>query len=429
VAPTADYASWKAVDLAQVIDGENNLSPSPAMLGRSDGEHLLYAGKIHSLAGEPESGKGWLILHAAQERLTADEHVLYIDFEDEARTVVGRLRNLGVDKGAITGRFHYLRPDEPLTEPGRVEVERLLDTYRPTLAVIDGMTDALALHGIDLRDNTEIAEWMRDLPTTLRNRGLAVVITDHVTKDTESRGRYAIGAQHKLAKVDVAYRLHVDVPLGRGLTGRVLIRVEKDRPGHVRPLANGKAVGTMVAVGSEGGAVAISIEPLAEGEAGAAGFRPTVLMEKISRVLEVEEGLSLRAVRTAVSGTAEYKDRALEVLIREDYVEMRRDGQAQRHFSIRPYREDEDPNRVPDRVPTVSPSDQGDHSRDRVPVSPLIRDTGHGHSGTVSHDRVPSLPDPVGMYAPPCKCVLPADRTSDGKCSRCFGWPEGKVAA
>lgn len=46
----------------------------------------------------------------------------YVDFEDEATTVVSRLLALGLDAGAITERFHYVRPDEPLTDANRGDV-------------------------------------------------------------------------------------------------------------------------------------------------------------------------------------------------------------------------------------------------------------------------------------------------------------------
>jgi hypothetical protein len=222
-----ERSGWEPVDLRLTLEGDADPEPPPKMLGRSDGECLLYAGKVHLFAGEPEGAKGWLAMLAAKERIAAGEHALYIDFEDEAAAAVDRLVALGVDADAIDGRFHYVRPDEPLNDAGRTAIERILDAFGPTLAVIDGLTDGLAIHGIDLRDNTEVANWMRDLPQGLRRRGIATVINDHVVKDGDARGRYSIGAQHKLAKVDVAYHLNVKEPLGRGLTGRVLIRMRR----------------------------------------------------------------------------------------------------------------------------------------------------------------------------------------------------------
>jgi hypothetical protein len=386
---SVDRSSWAPVDLAAVLANQDGLESPPAILARNDGEFLLYRGKVHWFAGEPETAKGWLAAAATSEEIRAGEHVLWADFEDEASTLVSRLGVLGHPPEEIVERFHYLRPDEPMTDAGRGELEQVLEEFRPSLGVIDGMTDALALEGIDLRDNTEVATWMRGLPMMLRDRGMAVVICDHVIKDSESRGRWSIGAQHKLAKTDVQYRLKVEEPLGRGLVGRVLIRVEKDRPGHLRAMANGKTVAELIADASVEGKMRLSLQPVDAEDTGA--FRPTGYMEKVSRTCEAEPGLSLRKVRAAVGGKATYVDQAIEVLVHEEYLEVRPQGQAQCHYVIRAYREAEDSNRVPDRVPTVSPEPLGEHSGDRVPVSPPIGDTGHGPGDTVSQERVPNL--------------------------------------
>jgi AAA domain len=376
----ADRSSWAPVDLTPIVANGDDLEPPPVMLARSDGERLLYAGKIHWFAGEPESAKGWLALGACVERIQKGEHVLYIDFEDEATTVVSRLLALGLEREAIIERFHYIRPDEPLTDAGFGQVHEELSIYEPTLAVIDGMTDALALHGIDLRDNTEVANWMRGLPMMLRDRGMAVVITDHVIKDSESRGRWSIGAQHKLAKTDVQYRLKVEKPLGRGLVGRVLVRVEKDRPGHVRRIANGKTVAELIASSNRDGDMVLELQPV-DTETGT--FRPTGYMEKVSRAVEAEPGLSIRKVREAVPGGNEYIDRALEVLVRDEWMEMRKEGAAQCHYVLRPYREAEDPDRAGNRAEIVPNAPPGEHSTNRATVPPPIGGTGHGGGDTV----------------------------------------------
>jgi hypothetical protein len=337
-----DRSTWAPVDGASIMAGDGNLEAEPAMLARTDGAQLIYRGKVHSFNGEPECGKGWLALKAAAERLEAGEHAVYIDFEDEAAVAVDRLRALGIADDAIGKRFHFIRPDEPLDDAGRLEIERLLG-YPITLAVIDGLTDALAIHGVDLRDNTEVANWMRDLPHGLRRRGVSVIVNDHVTKDSESRGRYAIGAQHKLAKVDVSYSLQMKAPLGRGLEGLVLIRVTKDRPGHVRSLAKNKVVAEMIATSLPGGAMDLALEAPSEEAEGP--FRPTTYMRKLSRAIEDAPGLGVAALRAAIGGKAEYVDLARELLVAEGYVEERKEGAAKRHYPLRPYTEDEDEDR------------------------------------------------------------------------------------
>jgi hypothetical protein len=195
------------------------------------------------------------------------------------------------------------------------------------------------------RENRQV----RGLPMKLRDRGMAVVITDHLTKDSESRGRWSIGAQHKLAKTDVQYQLKLVEPLGRGLVGRILVRVEKDRPGHVRRLANGKTVAEVVATADADGGMKIAIQQIADQNEGTT-WRPTGYMEKVSRAVEAEPGLNIRQVREAVPGGNEYIDRALDLLVREEWMERRKQGTARCHYVLQTYREDTDPDRAGNRA-------------------------------------------------------------------------------
>jgi len=327
---------WAPVDLAAVIRS-GCLDEPPALLARTDGARLLYRGRVHLLMGEPESCKGWLALHAAAGCLAAGEPVLYVDFEDTAASVVARLLALGVDEAAIVGRFHYVRPDSPLDESGWAALAPALETP-PALAVIDGVTEALALHGLDLIDNADVARWLARFPRPLAEAGAAVLQIDHVGRDREARGRFAIGAQHKLAGVDVAYALDVLEPFGRGRDGKVKVTVAKDRPGHVRQVAGeGAKVAEIRLASHPEGAVSIEVVP-PSGETDVVAFRPTALMERVSRAIEDAPGLSKNAIRSTVAGKSDYKDLALELLVSESYAEARRDGQAHHHFSLRPFR-------------------------------------------------------------------------------------------
>jgi hypothetical protein len=59
-----------------------------------------------------------------------------------------------------------------------------------------------------------------------------VVLIDHVTKDTSTRNRWAIGGQAKTAGLTGApYTVEVVAPLGRGMRGEVVLKIPKDRPG------------------------------------------------------------------------------------------------------------------------------------------------------------------------------------------------------
>ena len=118
----------------------------------------------------------------------------------------------------------------------------LSGTY--ALAVIDGGTDALGIfEHTRRRTTTTPARGSRRFPGLIATRtGAAVVLVDHVVKDTGTRGRWAIGGQQKMAGLTgAAYTVEVVEPLGRGIRGEVVLRVAKDRPGSVRrPVQEGR---------------------------------------------------------------------------------------------------------------------------------------------------------------------------------------------
>jgi hypothetical protein len=217
---TAEAAatSWTPENLGAVLAGEA-VDPEPTILSRTDQVALIYGGKLHQVSGEPESCKGWLALEAAAERLALDNCVLYLDFEDSAPTIVSRLRALGVTDDRIRDGFIYIRPHEPLTDGAARDALDAAFAREPELVVIDGVTEALTIHGLDLGDNADVARWLELLPRLAGRSGAAVVLVDHVVKAPEARGRYALGAQHKLAGVDVAYSLAVVEPFARGAPG------------------------------------------------------------------------------------------------------------------------------------------------------------------------------------------------------------------
>jgi AAA domain len=259
---------WEPVDLAPILAGESIEAP-PSVLVRTDGQGLLYPGKVHALAGPPESVKGWLALVTSAERMALGEHVLYIDFEDTAATAVARLRALGVPDSHIFGLFHYVAPEDPL----RGDIRDLVPEGTG-LAVLDGITEALTLLGLKLIDNTDVAKFLGMVARPLAAAGPAVLMLDHVVKDREARGRGAIGAQHKLAGVDVAYSLDIIRPFGRGLEGLSRLTITKDRPGFIRAHATGRKLAGDVELVSEGSEVAVVVKPVMFEDQDPLGLRP-----------------------------------------------------------------------------------------------------------------------------------------------------------
>jgi hypothetical protein len=257
-----EVSSWTPLDLLPVIQGEEIEAP-PAILARTDGLHLVYRSKVHIVYGEPEAGKGWIVLAASAEQLLAGQHVVYVDFETDAVTVVSRLRSLQVPDDVILQRFAYIRPEDPL-RVGEAEFHGALEVG-PSLVVFDGLTEGLGLEGIDLKENTDVANWIRAVPRHVAyTTGAAALINDHVPHGSDRM----IGAQHKKAGIDVAYYVQAVETLGRGTRGVSKIQVTKDRPGHVRPHAldpkkKESDIAELVLEDESPGIVSLQINPVA----------------------------------------------------------------------------------------------------------------------------------------------------------------------
>lgn len=231
-----EWTSWSPVDLREAVSG-NYTGPEPALLQRSDGKHLIYPGKLHSIAGAPGGGKSWIAQVVCAQLVKAGSIVLYIDFEDSADSVVGRLKILGVPGQVILDRFGYVSPSEPLPKGGARELDAWGDAA--DLVVIDGVTDAMTSNNWNPLDNKDAALFMQQLvrPLGSGDRNPAVLLVDHVTKSSDNRGNYALGAQHKLAAVQAQFKVETTAPFDQDHDGTITLSVTKDRYGQVQRLA------------------------------------------------------------------------------------------------------------------------------------------------------------------------------------------------
>ncbi|ADG78054.1 Bifunctional DNA primase/polymerase OS=Tsukamurella paurometabola (strain ATCC 8368 / DSM /CCUG 35730 / CIP 100753 / JCM 10117 / KCTC 9821 / NBRC 16120/ NCIMB 702349 / NCTC 13040) OX=521096 GN=Tpau_1426 PE=4 SV=1 [Tsukamurella paurometabola] len=373
--------SWAPVDLAGALDAD---PPLPMCLVRSDGVALMYPGKVHSVHGESESGKSWLVQYSVVQALLAGGAALYVDFESDARDVAGRLIAMGVPRSVLldSSRFAYVRPEvDTSMNRERVAFEAIL-ACEFTVAVIDGVTDSMGMYGYSIKDNDDIARWLRELPRAIARRtGAAVAMVDHVTKDPEGRGRNAIGGQHKMAGVDgAAFVVEPRTAFAVGIAGVISVRIAKDRAGEVRRHGGAwrksdrtQPIAEFHLDATEQGRIAARLE--APENAGAVGdvdrtkpgaptgeaservkFRPTYFMEKVSLYWEETEFLSERSTsKTVTAMCQERKDAnkplkrdkwrdAITLLVEEGYATFvvgARD--AHEHTVVKPYRQATDP--------------------------------------------------------------------------------------
>jgi len=222
-------SSWLPVDMRSAMAAGEVL---PDIGYRVDGAPLLYLGRVHWFFGTFESGKTFAALYFVAQELNAGQNVLYIDFEDDARGIGWRLAQLGVALDVIhdPSRFTYVRPDEPIN----LDFDPVLDRSY-SLAVIDGVTESIALEGFKDSLAPDVAAWQSRLPRKVADRtGAATICLDHVPKDTDNHAMPS-GSQHKMSGLNgAAYRFVCTEKIGKGKVGKIDIRVHKDRSGGVR---------------------------------------------------------------------------------------------------------------------------------------------------------------------------------------------------
>jgi hypothetical protein len=334
-------STWAALDLTAVLEGKE-LDPPPALLARTDGQLLLYAGAVHTISGEPTSGKTWLTLLACVQELDQGNTVTMLDFEDRATRVVGRLLGLGAKPDDVYHRFRYVRPNARLDNGGHPALDAAI--HDATLVIIDGVTEVMGLHGLDPNSNPDIATFYGLLPRRIADQGPAVALIDHVVKDGEKQGRWALGGGHKLAGLDgVAYLIRNIEPFGRGKVGHSRVTIGKDRPGYVEEVAIGRSIGELWLDARDQNILRCDLRPSVAVPTDDAGqMRPTYLMEKISRWLELTPGANASAIYEMKFGRKTYVLRALSSLIQEGYVEASTGpGRQTFHHVATPYREEE----------------------------------------------------------------------------------------
>jgi hypothetical protein len=142
----------------------------------------------------------------------------------------------------------YIGPDEALHATATADLAETLTNTKPHLVILDGFNAAMTLLGLDLNSNTDATQFSQQLLRPLARTGACVAYVDHVPKNKDARGKGGIGAQAKRAMTTgAAIAVEIIEPFGRGMTGRLRLTVDKDRPGHVRANAlNAKEAGTVV---------------------------------------------------------------------------------------------------------------------------------------------------------------------------------------
>jgi len=323
---------------------------------------LIYRAKRHAISGPPEAAKTLAALTIALEARRHGALVAFIDFESGPAETRRLLEDLGATAEEIADVL-YIEADSP---PDESDLERWIIAQGVELTIIDAAAGAYEASGLDEMKRGDIEKFARTWVQPLWRADIATLLVDHVVKNADNRGKFAIGGERKLGGVDVHLGLHAVKQLHRGGDGLIRISTHKDRPAWLsRPTA------AELVLRSDPKTHAISWDyrqPAAESEP--EGWRPTALMERVSRHLE-QHGPKLKtAIYDDVKGKTEYLVEAVAFLLQDGYaLPVEGKGRSPQIRIDKPYREP---------FPDVSPFSQGLVNRDVSPFPSSKEGTGNG---------------------------------------------------
>jgi archaellum biogenesis ATPase FlaH len=318
-------SSWKQIDLTDLLRSDYK-KPRPTIgeveNSETDGTilGLFYPGKINTVFGDSGGGKSWISLWAMVEQMLSGNDVVLIDYEDDATTHIGRMRQMGVSDETIAKHFIYIQPNEKWDGAAKATLRDTLAGRTPTVAVIDSFGEALGVDGFSANADEEVATWIRGTARFLADARVCVILLDHTVKSiTSARSTdFASGTQRKRASISgAAYFLKVIDAPSRWADGHLQFISRKCRHGWWPKdtvaadvfITNLPDCGVKIVVRKPSDT---SIKPKV--------FRPTVYMQRISDYLQAEgDARSKTQIVEGVGGKFNAVSAAIGRLVSEGY--------------------------------------------------------------------------------------------------------------
>ena len=179
--------------------------------------------------GPPKSAKTLGAYANALEEIRRGGNVLLIDFEMGPWDTRDRLREMGATDDDLK-RFFYVEPETPASEE---IVAGLAGRWTFTLVILDAAAGAYSLQGLDDNARKDVERFTRIYVQAFRLRDVATIVLDHVGKNAQGRGAFAIGSERKVGGADVHLGFETVLAISRGSRGLYKVTTHKDRLGHL----------------------------------------------------------------------------------------------------------------------------------------------------------------------------------------------------
>ena len=297
-------------------------------------EEWLIRGKRYMLFASAGIGKSIAVLPIAVEVVAQGGRVVILDVENGADEYARRLEDVFAARedhaaDACQERLRYYEFPALKLDWTAEEWTRSIDGA--DLVVFDSSRLVLSSVGLSEDVNDDYAAFVNELVVPLARANSSTLILDNVG---HGEGGHPRGASAKGDLNEVVFELNAVEPFDSETRGKVVWRRKRQRFSGV-PVAMEQVLG--------GGTFELPKPVVQDRDGEPKEFRPTHLMEQVSKVVEAEPGCSTNFIEEHVKGKREYVFKATQMLLDEGYI-RREDGpnRSHLHYPITPYREVED---------------------------------------------------------------------------------------
>ena len=266
----AEYTVDCYADVAELLDRGDIAPPMPTVGRRTDGVGIFYRDQVNLLFGNPESGKTLIAQCAAVDELTQGRKAIIIDLDHNgAGATISRLIAMGADEEILRNpeRFRYAAPDDQ-DQMSAIVVDTL--AWRPALVLLDSLGELLPLCGASSNSPDDFSRVHASILKPLAKSGAAVVVIDHLAKNTDSQAFGSTGtAAKKRAIGGTSLRTTVVEAFKPGAGGKAQLTINQDRHGGLRAVSGGddrEPIAATFKMWDENGDIRWTFIPPAQGE-------------------------------------------------------------------------------------------------------------------------------------------------------------------